>query len=189
MALEMSATCEHPQIKGWYGDRRRGRVDTTNARSGESVRGRLHDLRLRIAQYDSMLHERRRRESPRAFASALLVRSQAVRQTKRAEVLSLEQRFREQAEQWGHETGHLSSPFQRMLHPSYQAILGMAQENKEPVIRLLLDDMQKTRRPWFLALSFLTQENPIKQADAGKIDRMIAAWVEWGKKQDNLIKQ
>jgi hypothetical protein len=93
---------------------------------------------------------------------------------------TLEIRFREQADKWAHETRHLSSPTQRMMHPSYQAILGMAGENKEKLIRLLLLDMQKDRRPWFWALSYLTQANPVLQEHAGKMDKMIQDWKSWG---------
>jgi hypothetical protein len=93
---------------------------------------------------------------------------------------TVEERFTEQAEKWGRETSHLSSPNQKMLHPSYQAILGMAGEHKEEVIDLLLADLKDNRRPWFWALSYLTQTNPITPDDAGRIDRMINAWVRWG---------
>jgi hypothetical protein len=99
----------------------------------------------------------------------------------RADDETLEMRFRKQSDQWAKETAHLSSPAQVIAHPSYQAILGMAQENKDLVIRLLLRDLQEKRRPWFWALSYLTQDNPITQAEAGRIDKMIRAWVEWGK--------
>jgi hypothetical protein len=94
---------------------------------------------------------------------------------------TLAERFREQAHKWGRETQHLSSPAQMMMHPSYQAILGMALENKKEIIRLLIIDLQQHRKEWFWALSFLTQENPITPSDAGKMDRMIAAWVNWGR--------
>lgn len=93
---------------------------------------------------------------------------------------SLEQRFHEQAEKWGTETEHLSSPTQMMMHPSYQAILGMAREDEQKIIRLMLHDLRDRRRLWFWALSYLTKENPIKSTDAGKLDKMIMAWVEWG---------
>lgn len=99
---------------------------------------------------------------------------------------SLEQRFLEQADKWARETAHLSSPTQKMMHPSYQAILGMASENEEEIIRLMLRDLRDSRRMWFWALSYLTKENPIQQADAGKLDKMIRAWVEWGKRRGKL---
>jgi hypothetical protein len=94
---------------------------------------------------------------------------------------TLEERFREQSDKWAQETQHLSSPIQRMAHPSYQAIMGMAQENKQEVIRLLILDLQERRRAWFWALSYLAQTNPISPKDAGKMDKMIEAWVKWGK--------
>ena len=90
---------------------------------------------------------------------------------------NLEQRFREQADKWERETQHLSSPTQRIMHPSYQAILGMGRE----IVPILLRDLQQNRRAWFGALSYLTHENPIDPKDAGEMDKMIAAWVNWGK--------
>jgi hypothetical protein len=95
--------------------------------------------------------------------------------------LHLAQRFRTQSDKWAEETSGLSSPAQKIAHPSYQAILGMAQEDKREIIQLLLVDLRDRRRQWFWALSFLTQDNPISQKDAGKMDKMIAAWVGWGR--------
>jgi hypothetical protein len=100
-----------------------------------------------------------------------------------AESKALDQRFREQAEKWAAETAHMSSPTQMMMHPSYQAVLGMAQENKREVIRLLILDLQEHRRTWFWALSYITHDNPINPSDAGKMGKMIDAWVKWGKAQ------
>ena len=94
--------------------------------------------------------------------------------------VDLRHRFLDLAQQWSDETGHLSSPSQKMLHPSYQAIMGMAQEHKDEVIDLFIQDMRENRRQWFWALSYLTQANPITPEDAGRIDRMIGAWVRWG---------
>lgn len=99
---------------------------------------------------------------------------------------SLEERFREQADKWQRETQHLSSPLQRMTHPSYQAILGMAVERKRDVIRLLLRDMQQSGRDWLLALSYLAQANPLNAKDAGKTDKLIESWIKWGKQQGLL---
>src|SRR5260370_1968460 len=98
-----------------------------------------------------------------------------------ANLPTLADRFREQAEKWQNETQHLSSPIQKAAHPSYQAVLGMAAENKQEIIRLLIRDLQQNRRMWFWALSYLTQDNPIKPQDAEKIDKMIDAWTTWGK--------
>jgi hypothetical protein len=102
------------------------------------------------------------------------------------EEVSLEHRLRELAEQWDQETAHLSSPLQRMMSPSYQAILGMGAENKREVIRFLLRDLQENRRDWLLALSYLTQENPVDPRDAGKTDKLVNSWRKWGREQGLL---
>jgi hypothetical protein len=68
-----------------------------------------------------------------------------------------------------------------MMHPSYQAILGLAREDESALVRLMLKDLPISRRPWFWALSYFTKENPVSARDAGKMDRMINAWVAWGK--------
>lgn len=98
----------------------------------------------------------------------------------------LEERFQEQANKWEQETAHLSSPLQRMMHPSYQAILGMGAERKWDLVRLLLLDMRQNHRDWLLALSYLTQANPINPKDAGKTDKLVNAWLNWGKEQGLL---
>ena len=93
---------------------------------------------------------------------------------------TLSERFLQHAERWGGETAHLSSPSQMMMHPSYQAALGLAQDNKDAVVRLMLNDLRDNRRLWFWALSFLTKENPVRATEAGKMDLMISSWVRWG---------
>lgn len=129
--------------------------------------------------YAKHVAERRRRK---CYSEALLRLSAEARGSVVSVVdeASLEKRFCEQAEKWARETKHLSSPAQKVIHLSYQAILGMALENKEGVIRLLLRDLQDNRREWFWALSYLAQTNPINPKDAGKMDKMIKAWVDWG---------
>jgi hypothetical protein len=99
---------------------------------------------------------------------------------------TLKERFFEQSDKWDSETAHLSSPAQRFLHPSYVAIMGMAQENRDEIVRLLLQDMQANRREWFWALSYLTHENPIDLQDSGNLNKMIRAWGQWGRKKGLL---
>jgi hypothetical protein len=99
---------------------------------------------------------------------------------------SLEERFLHYAQDWQRSTEHLSSPSQMMMHPSYQAIMGMANGNENELIRLMLRDLKEHRRLWFWALSYLTKENPIKQSDAGKMDKMIISWCDWGKSKGIL---
>ncbi len=99
-----------------------------------------------------------------------------------AATFPLEQRFRALAEKWEQETGSLSSVTKRVMNKNYQAIVGMGQQ----VVPILLRDIQENRRDWFWALSAITQENPIDPSDAGRVDKMISAWVNWGKKRGML---
>jgi hypothetical protein len=104
-------------------------------------------------------------------------------------VKEIEAKFNELAEKWDIETAHLSSPLQKMMHPSYQAILGMSAEsatNKRQIIRFLLRDLKTSHRDWFLMLSYLTQQNPISPKDSGKTSKMVASWLAWGEKQGLL---
>lgn len=93
----------------------------------------------------------------------------------------LRERFLEQANKWEQETKFVSSVTKRVSHQSYTAILGMGRE--PGIVEILLHDLQTNRRPWFWALSYITESNPIKPEDAGKTDKMIAAWVGWGKEK------
>ena len=105
------------------------------------------------------------------------------------DVRTLEGKFLEQAEKWDRETAHMSSPLQRMMHPSYQAILGMgaaSPHNKREIVRFMLRDLRKNHREWFLALSYLTEQNPISPKDHGKTSKMIASWLKWGEGQGLL---
>jgi hypothetical protein len=73
-----------------------------------------------------------------------------------------------------------------MMHSSYQAILGMGRDHESEMVVLLVRDMQQHGGPWFGALSYITKENPIDRADAGKMDKMIGSWVRWGESRGLL---
>jgi hypothetical protein len=88
--------------------------------------------------------------------------------------------FHALADKWTEETAHLSSIPQMIMHPSYQAVVEMAERDKEFMIPLILKDMKKKRRHWFWLLTQLTGENPINPKDAGKVNKMIKAWTDWG---------
>jgi hypothetical protein len=132
-------------------------------------------LRRRGAEYGSWLQERKRKEEVRRIARALLVKREAVV----ADSLTLEERFQKEADRWEKETALLSATPMRVMHESYQSIIAMGPE----VVPILLRDLQKTRRHWFWALRHLTGIDPVPAKDKGNLDRMIAAWLEWGQKE------
>jgi len=166
---------------------RNERLNHNSYKRGELVLScRAYNPIMVRSNYAKFIADRRRKEvSAKTFAQ--LLTQEDVHRLKGMHVAveeqSIEERFKEQAAKWRSETMHLSSPTQMMMHPSYQAILGMALEDKPRVIRLLLHDLQQNRSEWFWALSYLTQDNPIKPEDAGRMDRMIAAWVGWGQER------
>jgi hypothetical protein len=90
---------------------------------------------------------------------------------------TLEARFNRLAEEWDNATAHLSSMSEASRHPAYQQIICMG----EGVVPLLLRDLGATHRHWFIALKEITKANPISSADAGKIPRMVDAWLGWAK--------
>lgn len=95
---------------------------------------------------------------------------------------TLEQRFLEHAEKWDRETKFLSSTPKKVLHESYQSIIAMGPD----VIPYLLRDLQKTGRSWFWALRYLAHTDPVPPEDQGYLDKMIADWVAWGKREGRL---
>ena len=87
------------------------------------------------------------------------------------------QRFDRLAQKWKKETGHLSKVTRRCTHPAYQEIIGMG----VAVVPLILHELKESRDDWFWALSAITSENPITEADAGNVLKMTEAWLRWGR--------
>jgi hypothetical protein len=93
------------------------------------------------------------------------------------ETSGLEETFFGLAEQWRRETGLLSLVQKMVMHPAYQRIIGMGQ----PVVPLILRDLEQEPDHWFWALQAITGENPVPSEARGDLDRMAAAWIEWGR--------
>jgi hypothetical protein len=89
------------------------------------------------------------------------------------------QRFRELADKWSEETGHVSSINDRISNPEYREIVKLGWE----VVPNLLADLERTHRFWFPALTEITGLRPFDQSDAGNLRRMTEAWIRWGKKK------
>lgn len=91
--------------------------------------------------------------------------------------------FEELADLWRKETGHLSSITKIIMHPAYQSIIGMG----PAVVPFLLRSLQVAPEHWFWALSAITRENPVLTEDAGDIERMADAWIQWAKQKGILF--
>ncbi len=169
---------EHQTKPDWYLRRR-----PQTLRYDAHAKARLHLYSRYEILFAERVVERRKKESLQAFARALTIELPEICQPIVAlEDLGLAQRFRVEANKWEQETMHLSSTARRVLHPSYQAIMGMGPE----IVPILLRDMQQTGRQWFWALRHITGANPVDASDLGKVDKMISAWIKWGKKEGKL---
>lgn len=91
--------------------------------------------------------------------------------------LKLEAEFNNLAEEWRIETGMLSLATQKSMHPAYQKIIGMGQ----PVVPLILRDLEQKPDHWFWALRAITGDNPVKPEQRGRMKMMAQAWIKWGK--------
>lgn len=90
--------------------------------------------------------------------------------------------FHELAGRWRAETGDDSSIMRIVMHPAYQRIIGMG----PAVVPLILDDLSRTESHWFWALQSITGENPVPPGASGYVDRMTAAWLDWGRRNGIL---
>ncbi|HEU4409589.1 MAG TPA: hypothetical protein VFS43_30320 [Polyangiaceae bacterium] len=80
------------------------------------------------------------------------------------------------AHQWQAACGHLSSTTKRANHKAFRAIVAMGR----PAIPLLLEQITRNPNDWDLALAEITGENPVPIEDAGRVDKIVAAWLAWG---------
>jgi hypothetical protein len=93
------------------------------------------------------------------------------------ETSDLESTFLQLAEQWRRETGMMSLVTKMSMHPAYQRIIGMGQ----PVVPLILREIEREPDHWFWALQAITGANPVQSEQRGRLQQMAAAWVQWGK--------
>ena len=91
----------------------------------------------------------------------------------------LEMEFQELAARWQEETWHSSSIIDMAMNQNYQRIIGKGMA----VVPLILRELEREPDHWFWALTSITGENPIKEEDAGDLEKMTAAWLELGKER------
>ena len=101
---------------------------------------------------------------------------------KTADKISVEAEFQALAQQWKSECAFLSSTSAMLAHPAYQAIVDLGQ----PIVPLLLQDLEKEPVHWFEALKAITGEDPVATDDWGNIRAMTAAWLAWGRSRHLL---
>jgi hypothetical protein len=94
----------------------------------------------------------------------------------------LRERFQKLAHQWKEECGPVSSARRMAAYPAYRAIVNMGRA----AVPLLLAELERQPDHWFIALHELTGAEPVPQEARGRIDKMAAAWVKWGRENGFL---
>ena len=87
------------------------------------------------------------------------------------------ERFVELANRWHDETDYLSSPSSITNNDTYLKIISMG----EPVIPLILQDLQERGGYWYRALRILSDEDPAPPESRGEVPKMKEAWLRWGR--------
>jgi hypothetical protein len=84
--------------------------------------------------------------------------------------------FKKHERRWLSQTRHISSPFDKYLHPSYARIIGLGWA----VVPHLLNSLKRQPNDWFYALRAVTGENPVPNSASGDVRRMANLWIAWG---------
>jgi hypothetical protein len=88
------------------------------------------------------------------------------------------ERFETLARQWQDETAVLSSTTKRIMHPAYQAIIGLGPD----VVPILIEELRARPNYWFWALKAITGDDPVPPQDRGNLNKMAEAWINWAER-------
>ncbi len=106
--------------------------------------------------------------------SASVVASQMAQYASIPGTLQRRSQFDQWVGAWKRDTRYTSSMTRIVLHPSYQAIIGMGKE----ALPLILEELRQHGGHWFWALHAITQEDPVPEGANYEI--AAQAWLVWG---------
>ncbi len=89
----------------------------------------------------------------------------------------IRKKFADLSNRWHEETDYLSSPSRITDNDTYLKIISMG----EPVIPLILQDLQERGGNWYRALRILSSVDPVSPEVRGEAPRMKEAWLRWGR--------
>jgi hypothetical protein len=95
---------------------------------------------------------------------------------------SLENQFSRLVAEWREATENISSLTQILSHPAYQRIIDLGKRG-EPVLPLILEDLDKRRGYWATALQTISGENPVDSKHIGNPTKVREDWLRWGKRR------
>lgn len=91
----------------------------------------------------------------------------------------LKENFQTFVDDWMEATRFVSSLSEITNHPAYRAIVDLGQQ----AVPLLLRELETRPNFWFAALREMTGANPVPEKDRGNVEKMVRAWLRWGKEQ------
>lgn len=91
----------------------------------------------------------------------------------------LYEKFQRLLAEWREQAAPLPSAAAMAMLPSYQKIIGMG----EPALPLILKELKDRPAHLFWALKAISGVDPVPPEDRGRIDKMIEAWINWGRQK------
>ena len=98
---------------------------------------------------------------------------------KTTQTAELEATFAELVQAWHKEADYYSFVDQRVSHWAYRKIIELG----EPVLPLILRELEASGGDWRHALEILTGANPLKNEMWGESGAVKKAWLEWAREQ------
>jgi hypothetical protein len=92
---------------------------------------------------------------------------------------SVGEQFIELAKNWKKETAIYSFVSKKITNTNYVNIIGLGVVYGEPVIKLILQDLEKGNEFWHYALKKITDDNPVAKEDINNLSKVRAAWLSW----------
>jgi hypothetical protein len=102
-----------------------------------------------------------------------------------AVVQPLENEFASLVTAWREATENVSSLTQILSHAAYQRVIDLGKRG-EPVLPLILRDLEKNRGYWATALQTITGENPVSAKHIGNPAKVREDWIAWGRRHGHL---
>ena len=94
-----------------------------------------------------------------------------------------EETFTALANEWHNDTDYLSSPTRKVIHDAYLNIISMGWI----VVPYILHDLRVRGGDWYTALYAIVRESPVPSDAEGDVERMDAAWFEWGRRHGHTF--
>ena|SRR5438132_249677 len=97
---------------------------------------------------------------------------------------SLESKFKRLADEWKQDTAKLSMVQKKVLHPSYQQIIGMGKD----ALPLIFKELEREPDDWLWALTAITGRDDVAKIGS-TLDEATKEWLAWAKSNRYLTRR